>query len=151
MPGLDSLVPEVRVGVSELYAQNRFALTQYLRSPLFWYDIYVSYRAGVLPFILNPSSCLSSSSLLPSVALAVGDEIIPAATIKFTHSSLCPKMRSFVASVLLAASYVAGQGPETTAPAQLGALGIGLQGNGTNATGDGKYTISAEGIRARMT
>ena len=58
-------------------------------------------------------------------------------------------MRSSVTTFLLAAIaiQVTAQGPETTAPAQLGAVGIGLQGNGTNATDDGKYTISAEGIR----
>lgn len=58
-------------------------------------------------------------------------------------------MRSTFSSLLLAAAAgrVAAQGPETTAPAMLGSLGIGLQGNGTNATGDGKYTIEAEGIR----
>ena len=65
--------------------------------------------------------------------------------------SIPATMRSSLRSLLLAAAAaaarVAAQGPQVTAPAMLGALGIGLAGNGTNATGDGKYTIAAEGIR----
>ncbi|KAL9088372.1 MAG: hypothetical protein Q9159_003146 [Coniocarpon cinnabarinum] len=84
-------------------------------------------------------------------------------------------MRSSIQSLLLAgaAGLAAAQGPQVTAPAMLGALGEPLAGNGTNAvrtrnmgcdssqdctkgvdnssqTDDGKYTISAEGIRAQF-